>query len=65
MKSVPPYNFDSAATSYSRSGAAAAAVDSLDLVGGFCNIFDEAYRIHGSGINGYGRSVWVGTQVRF
>jgi hemoglobin/transferrin/lactoferrin receptor protein len=40
-------------------------LDSLDLVGGFYNIFDEAYRIHGSGIDGYGRSVWVGTHLRF
>jgi outer membrane receptor protein involved in Fe transport len=29
------------------------------------NLFDKAYRIHGSGIDEYGRSAWVGTQVSF
>jgi outer membrane receptor protein involved in Fe transport len=36
---------------------------SLDIVGGIYNLFDEAYRIHGSGIDGYGRAAWIGTRV--
>ena len=40
-------------------------VRGLELVGGVYNLFDEAYRIHGSGIDGYGRSAWIGTRVRF
>lgn len=37
----------------------------LPMVSGVYNLFDEAYRIHGSGIDGYGRSAWIGTRVRF
>lgn len=29
------------------------------------NVFDEAYRVHGSGIDGYGRHAWVSAQVSF
>ena len=37
----------------------------LELRGGLENVFDEAYRVHGSGIDGYGRYAWLGAQVRF
>lgn len=37
----------------------------IELVGGVYNLFDEAYRVHGSGIDGYGRAAWVGTRARF
>ncbi len=37
----------------------------LTLTTGLNNIFDEDYRIHGSGINGYGRSLWLALQVGF
>jgi hemoglobin/transferrin/lactoferrin receptor protein len=29
------------------------------------NIGNEAYRMHGSGVDGYGRSFWLSTQLRF
>jgi len=29
------------------------------------NILNEAYRTHGSGVDGYGRSFWLATQIRF
>lgn len=32
---------------------------------GLLNLLDEAYRVHGSGIDGYGRSVRLGIEVRF
>lgn len=32
---------------------------------GLQNLLDEAYRIHGSGVDGIGRSVWVSGEVRF
>jgi outer membrane receptor protein involved in Fe transport len=32
---------------------------------GLLNLFDEAYRVHGSGIDGYGRSARLGVEVRF
>jgi iron complex outermembrane receptor protein/hemoglobin/transferrin/lactoferrin receptor protein len=31
----------------------------------FHNIFNEAYRTHGSGIDGYGRSYWISTKIQF
>jgi outer membrane receptor protein involved in Fe transport len=37
----------------------------LQIVGGVQNLFDEAYRVHGSGIDGYGRAAWVGARVGF
>jgi outer membrane receptor for ferrienterochelin and colicin len=37
----------------------------LRLVGALENVFDEAYRLHGSGIDGYGRHAWVSAQVGF
>ncbi len=38
---------------------------SLHLVGGVHNLFNEAYRVHGSGIDGYGRAAWIGTDIKF
>lgn len=40
-------------------------VGGLQLVGGVHNLLDEAYRVHGSGIDGYGRAAWLGARVRF
>ena len=37
----------------------------LNLSAEWHNIGNEAYRTHGSGIDGYGRSFWVALQVRF
>ena len=37
----------------------------IRLVGALENAFDEAYRIHGSGIDGYGRHAWISAQVGF
>lgn len=37
----------------------------LQLQTGIQNIFNKDYRTHGSGINGYGRSVWVHIQFMF
>lgn len=38
--------------------------ETLDLVGGVQNLFDEAYRTHGSGIDGPGRSAWIGVNAK-
>ncbi|MEL6257245.1 MAG: TonB-dependent receptor, partial [Bacteroidota bacterium] len=32
---------------------------------GFQNVFNEAYRIHGSGVDGYGRSLWLSVVLAF
>jgi outer membrane receptor protein involved in Fe transport len=37
----------------------------LELRGGVENVFDEAYRVHGSGVDGAGRYFWIGAAVRF
>ncbi|HLO83333.1 MAG TPA: hypothetical protein VK166_20360, partial [Chitinophagaceae bacterium] len=37
----------------------------LSLEAGIENILDQAYRMHGSGIDGYGRCVWLRTSFRF
>lgn len=37
----------------------------LELVGSAQNLFDTAYRTHGSGVDGYGRGVWVGLHAAF
>jgi outer membrane receptor protein involved in Fe transport len=37
----------------------------VQLVGGVQNLFNEAYRVHGSGIDGYGRSAWLGCRIGF
>ncbi|MEJ8843667.1 TonB-dependent receptor [Lacibacter sp. H375] len=37
----------------------------LQLQTGLQNLFNQDYRTHGSGINGYGRSVWLHIQLMF
>ncbi len=37
----------------------------LLLSGGLANLFDEAYRIHGSGIDGPGRHAWLSARFEF
>jgi outer membrane receptor protein involved in Fe transport len=37
----------------------------VELQAGLNNLFNDAYRTHGSGIDGVGRSVWVGLDWRF
>jgi outer membrane receptor protein involved in Fe transport len=37
----------------------------LEVRGGIDNAFDEAYRVHGSGVDGYGRYAWLGAHLRF
>ncbi len=32
---------------------------------GLQNIFNQAYRMHGSGVDGYGRSFWISTKLSF
>jgi hemoglobin/transferrin/lactoferrin receptor protein len=34
----------------------------ISLHSGIQNIFNQAYRIHGSGVDGFGRSVWISLQ---
>lgn len=34
----------------------------ISLHAGLQNIFNQAYRIHGSGVDGFGRSVWISLQ---
>jgi len=36
----------------------------LDVMLGMLNLFNEAYRFHGSGVDGYGRSLWLGVKYR-
>ena len=38
---------------------------SLLLSGGLVNLFNEAYRVHGSGIDGPGRNAWLSARVEF
>jgi hypothetical protein len=35
----------------------------LELSGGVENLFDEAYRIHGSGVDGVGRAAWIALHI--
>lgn len=37
----------------------------LHLTAGLTNLLNEDYRIHGSGVNGYGRSAWLAVKVTF
>jgi hemoglobin/transferrin/lactoferrin receptor protein len=37
----------------------------LGLTAGLNNILDEAYRTHGSGVDGYGRSFWLAITIGF
>ncbi len=37
----------------------------LGLTAGLNNIFDEAYRTHGSGVDGVGRSFWLALKIGF
>ncbi len=37
----------------------------LHLTAGLNNLLNEDYRIHGSGVNGYGRSAWLAVKVVF
>jgi len=39
--------------------------DSVEFSAGIENLFDVAYRMHGSGVDGYGRHVWLSARVRF
>ena len=36
----------------------------VDINFGIRNIFDTAYRIHGSGVDGYGRNIWLGLEFK-
>ena len=35
----------------------------MDIHMGINNLFDTAYRIHGSGVDGYGRNIWLGIEL--
>ena len=37
----------------------------LDISMGIRNLFDTAYRFHGSGVDGYGRNIWIGIELHF
>ena len=37
----------------------------LDINMGIRNLFDTAYRTHGSGVDGYGRNIWIGIELHF
>ena len=37
----------------------------LQINGGIQNIFNEAYRVHGSGVDGAGRHLWLATKITF
>jgi len=37
-------------------------LDKISVNAGFQNIFNKAYRVHGSGVDGYGRSLWMSVQ---
>ena len=37
----------------------------LRLTAGIANVFDAAYRVHGSGIDGVGRSAWLAARIAF
>ena len=36
----------------------------MELNFGINNLFDEAYRIHGSGVDCYGRNIWMGLKFK-
>lgn len=36
----------------------------VEITGAIENVFNKAYRIHGSGIDGVGRSAWIGLRVK-
>lgn len=37
----------------------------ITVTGGLANVFDEAYRVHGSGVDGPGRHLWVSARAVF
>jgi outer membrane receptor protein involved in Fe transport len=37
----------------------------IGVTGGLANVFNEAYRIHGSGVDGPGRHVWLSARLSF
>jgi outer membrane receptor protein involved in Fe transport len=37
----------------------------ISLTAAVQNLFDEDYRTHGSGINGYGRSLWLTAEFKW
>jgi iron complex outermembrane receptor protein/hemoglobin/transferrin/lactoferrin receptor protein len=40
-------------------------INLFQIQAGIQNIFNEAYRIHGSGVDGYGRSLWISSKISF